>query len=86
MDHGQRVSACSENDGDGVGLVAKLCLTLAIPWTLARQAPLSMGFSMQEYWSGLPFPLPVDLPNPGIEPASLMAPALGGGFFTTSAT
>ena len=59
---------------------------LATPWTAARQALLSMGFSMQEYWSGLPFPLPVDLPNPGIEPASLMAPALGGGFFTTSAT
>ena len=70
MDHGQRVSACSENDGDGAGLVAKLRLTLAIPWTLARQAPLSMGFSMQEYWRGLPFPPPGDLPNPRIEPRS----------------
>ena len=38
------------------------------PWTVARQAPLSMGFSRQEYWSGLPFPSPGDLPNPGIEP------------------
>ena len=80
MDHGQRVSACSENDGDGVGLVAKLCLTLAIPWTLARQAPLSMGFSMQEYWRGLPFPPPGDLPDPGIKPVSS---ALAGGFFPT---
>ena len=53
-----------------VGLVAKLCLTLATPWTVARQAPLSMGFSRQAYWSGLPFPSPGDLPNPGIEPGS----------------
>ena len=42
----------------------------ATPWTVARQAPLSMGFSRQEYWSGLPFPSPGDLPNPGIEPRS----------------
>ena len=42
----------------------------ATPWTVARQAPLSMGFSRQEYWSGLPFPSPGDLPNPGIEPES----------------
>ena len=40
------------------------------PWTVARQAPLSMGFSRQEYWSGLPFPPPGDLPSPGIEPRS----------------
>ena len=40
----------------------------AIPWTVARQAPLSMGFSRQEYWSGLPFPSPGDLRDPGIEP------------------
>ena len=40
------------------------------PWTVARQAPLSMGFSRQEYWSGLPFPSPGDLPNPGIKPKS----------------
>ena len=45
----------------------------ATPWTVAHQAPLSMGFSRQEYWSGLPFPSPGDLPNPGIEP---MSPAL----------
>ena len=56
--------------GDGRGLVAKSCLTLATPGTVARQAPLSMGFSRQEYWSGLPFPSAGDLPNPGIEPRS----------------
>ena len=43
----------------GGGLVAKSCLTLATPWTIACQAPLSMGFSRQEYWSGLPFPSPI---------------------------
>ena len=53
----------------------------ATPWTVARQAPLSMGFSRQEYWSGLPFPSPGDLPNPGIEPRSptLEADALTSG-------
>ena len=55
-------------------------------WTVACQAPLSMGFSRQEYWSRLPCPPPGDLPDPGIEPMSLMSPALAGGFFTTSAT
>ena len=49
--------------------VAKLCLT-AIPWTVARQSPLSMGFSRQEYWRGLPFPSPEDFPDPGIKPGS----------------
>ena len=43
----------------------------ATPWTVACQAPLSLGFSRQEYWSGLPFPSPGDLPDPGIEPGSL---------------
>ena len=52
-------------------------------WTVAHQAPLSMGFSRQEYWSGLPFPSLGDLPNLGIEPVSLEAPALAGGFFST---
>ena len=52
------------------GLVTKLCLTLVTPGTVACQAPLSMGFSRQEYWSGLPFPSPEDLPDPGIEPRS----------------
>ena len=55
-------------------------------WTVACQAPLSMEFSRQEYWSGLPFPSPGHLPNPGIKPVSLMSPALAGGFFTTSVT
>ena len=54
----------------GGDLVTKSCLTLATPWTVARQAPLSMGFSRQEYWSGLPFPSPGDLPNSVIEPRS----------------
>ena len=48
------------------------------PWTEARQAPLSMEFSRQEYWSGLPFSPLVDLPNPGFEPESLESPALTG--------
>ena len=51
-------------------LVAKSCPTLATPWTVASQAPLSVGFSRHEYWNGLPFPSPGDLPNPGIEPGS----------------
>ena len=57
-----------------------------ILWTVAHQAPLPMEFSRQEYCSGLPFPSPGDLPDPGIEPASLMSPALASGFFTTSST
>ena len=51
-------------------LVAMSHLTLETLWTVAHQAPLSMGFSRQESWSGFPFPSPVDLPNPGIEPRS----------------
>ena len=50
----------------GGGLVIKLCPTLAIPWTVACQVPLSKGFSRQEYWSGLPFPSPEDLPTQGL--------------------
>ena len=56
------------------------------PWTVACQALLSVGFSRQEYWSGLPFPSPGGLPNPGIESRSLTSPALADRFFTTSAT
>ena len=56
-----------ENDSD---LVSKSYPTLATPWTIACQAPLSMGFSRQEYWNGLPFPSPGDLLDPGIEPES----------------
>ena len=51
-------------------LVAQSCPTLVTPWTVARQAPLFMGFSRQEYWSGLLFPFPGDLPDPGTEPGS----------------
>ena len=58
----------------------------ATPWAVTHQAPLSMEFFKQEYWSGLPFPTPVDGPNPGIKPVSLASPALAGEFFTTSAT
>ena len=56
------------------------------PWPVAHQAPLSMGFSRQEYWSKLPFPLPGDLSDSGIELASLLSPELAGRFFTTGAT
>ena len=56
------------------------------PWTAAHQASLSMEFSRQEYWSGLPCPPPGDLPDPGVEPTSLMSSASAGGFFTTGAT
>ena len=59
----------------------RLCGT---PWTVVHQAVLSMGFSKQEYWSGLPLPSPGDLFNLGIKLASLASPALAGGFFTTS--
>ena len=52
------------------------------PWTVGQQVPLSTGFFRQEYWNGLPFPPPGDLPDPGIKPSSLVSPALAGGFFT----
>ena len=58
----------------------------AAPWTVAHQASLSRGFSRQEYWGGLPFPSPGNLPDPEMEPTSLVSPALAGRFFTTSAT
>ena len=54
--------------------------SFATPWTVAHRTPLSMGFPRQEYWRGLPFPSPGDLPDPGIEPES---PTLAGEFFTT---
>ena len=63
----------------GGGLVAKSCLTIATPWTVACQALLSMGFSRKEYWSGLPFPSPGDLPDPGIW---TQLPCIAGRFFT----
>ena len=64
----------------------QLCLTLCDLMDFSPPDSLSMGFSRQEYWSGLPFPPPGDLPNAGIEPTSLMSSALAGRFFITSAT
>ena len=59
------------------------CVQLfAIPWTVTPPVPLSMGFSRQEFWSGLPYPPPWELPDPGIKPVSLLTPALTEGFFT----
>ena len=55
-------------------------------WTVAGRDALSVEFFRQEYWSGLPSPPPGDLPNPGMEPTSLMSPVLAGGFFTTQTT
>ena len=63
------------------GLVAKLCLTLVTTWAVGQQAPLSLGFSRQEYRNELPLPSPGDLPNPGFEIASFTPPALTGRFF-----
>ena len=57
-----------------------------IPWTVAHQSPLSTRFPKQEYWSGLPFPPPGDLPDPGIQPPTPVSVALAGEFFNTSAT
>ena len=65
--------------------VTQSCLTLCNPTqTVDCQAPLSMGFSRQEEWSGLPFPPSGDLPDPGTDPLSPMSPARAGGFFTTA--
>ena len=62
---------------------AQSCLTLYSPVNRSPQVLVSMGFSRQEYWSGLPFPLPGDLPDPGTEPTSFVSPVLEDGFFTT---
>ena len=72
------------NLGKGYCVRAHSCLTLRdSQWTVACQAPLSLGFPRQEYQSGLPFPTLGDLPDPEIEPESPASPALGGGFFAT---
>ena len=63
--------------------VAQSHPTLCNPMDCTRQAPQPLEFSRQEYWSGLPFPSPGDLPSPGIEPESLVSPTLAGGFLTT---
>ena len=65
-------------DGSVRAKLLQLCLTVAAPGTVACQAPLSMEFFRPEYWSGLPCPPPGDLPDPGIEPASLASPVLAG--------
>ena len=67
-------------------LVVSHVRLFAAQWTVAHQAPPSMGFSRQEYWSGLPCPPPGHHPGPGIEPVTLMSPVLASWFFTTSAT
>ena len=64
--------------------VLRLIWLFVTPWAVAHQAPLSMGFSRKEYWSGLPFPSLGDLPDPGMEPAFLVTLGLAGGFFTTA--
>ena len=66
-------------------MCAQLCPTLLAPWTIAHKAPLSMGFSRKEHGSGLPFPMPGDLPDLGVEPTSLNS-SLAGRFFTTCTT
>ena len=66
-------------------LITWMCWTLCNPMGSSLQGHLSLEFSRQEYWSGLPCPLPGDLPQPGIEAMSLTSPALAGGFITTSA-
>ena len=73
------MSACELSHFSGVQLLVTL-------WTVARPAPRSMGFSRQEYWSGLPFLSPGDLPDPEVEPMSSVSPALAARFFTTNAT
>ena len=67
-------------------LIITLCSVVSdsvTPWTVAHQAPLPMKFPRQEYWSGLPFPTPGDLPSSEIKPTSLVSPVLAAGFFTT---
>ena len=74
------------NYGMGMACMFSRVQLFATPWTVVHQASLSMRFSRQEYWRRLPCPPPGDLPDPDVEPRSLMSPALAGGLFTTSAT
>ena len=73
---------------EGISMFLHIVLShvFVAPWIVACQAPLSMEFSRQEYWNGLPLPTPGDIPDPGIKPVSLMSPSLADRFFTTSAT
>ena len=77
----QKISRAYCNSCACGGLLAKSCLTLVTLWTVACQAPLSTGFPRQEYRSGLPFPSPGEVPNPGIEPMSLGFLELASRFF-----
>ena len=78
------ISPCKKSyDKPSMCMLGPVCL-FATLWTVACQTPTSVEFSRQEYWSGLLFPTPEDLPDPGIKPASPASPALAGGFFTTS--
>ena len=72
LDEKEMMMCCFRDDA----LVAKLCPTLVTPWVVAHQAPLSMGFSRQEYWSGSPFASPGDLLDPGVEPRSSVLQAV----------
>ena len=69
VEEGKRPGS-EENESESESEFAQWCPTLVTPWTVAYQAPPPMRFSRQEYWSGLPFPSPGDLPDPGIEPGS----------------
>ena len=82
LSYADDITFIAESKSSEVKLLSRVRL-FATPWTVAHQAPPLMGFSRQEYWSGLPFPSPGDLLDPGIEPASLECPTLAGGFFTT---
>ena len=73
------------NNNNGLCMLSHVRL-YSNPWTVTHQAPLSMEFSSQDYWSGLPLPTPGDLPYPGIKAMSLVSPALAGKFFRTSTT
>ena len=82
----QEESGIWEAESPCVGVLSRSVVSDSARPHGLRQAPLSVGFSRQEYWSGLPCPPPGNLPDPGIEPRSLTTPALAGEFFTTSAT
>ena len=82
----QQVPAVKQEAGMCACQIASVMSNSATPWTLAHQAPLFMGFSRQEYWSGLPCPPPGDLSDPGMKPMSSVFPALAGGYFTTCAS
>ena len=77
------VCACARTRMSTRALLLSHVQIFTAPWNVAHQAPLSVGSSRQEYWSGLPFPTPGNLPNQGIEPSSLVLPSLAGGFFAT---